>query len=270
MGLGRRASLPEASEAVVALLPVGSADLPYDAGDGPEWSEPNRRLRSLLHLRRPGLVRLWLAVGASFTVLLVLVGSKHPHVQALASKALEKLPPDLKPRPPTYEIDWRTPVRPRGTLTNAFGYRRPRPGTDAWRALYPARTLGPEPRQQWLDRYHHLRSQPPSVNPFRRTASVPRATLNLQNGLAQYPDGVDFSGSEAGICSYRRATCLRGPNEDFGEDMEDVWYGKQSTWAVNFDDGPLPPTRTLLDYLERRQQLATHFMVSSVFLYSCG
>ena len=56
------------------------------------------------------------------------------------------------------------------------------------------------------------------------------------------------------LCSYRRASCL-GP--------DDIARGPAVTWAINFDDGPLPPSANLYKALDDWDEKATHFWVGN-------
>ncbi|KAA1110554.1 hypothetical protein PGT21_025145 [Puccinia graminis f. sp. tritici] len=81
----------------------------------------------------------------------------------------------------------------------------------------------------------------------------------MQAGLAEYPVGTIFNSDPNGICSYRRASCLRGETKDRGIGLQDIWLGKNHTWSINFDDGPLPPSTSLYKFLDQQDETATHF-----------
>jgi hypothetical protein len=71
----------------------------------------------------------------------------------------------------------------------------------------------------------------------------------MQTGLGEYP--ADFDASKA--CSYRRNGCAAN---------DDMVTLPAHRWAINFDDGPLPPSKTLYDFLDKEEKRATHFWVS--------
>jgi hypothetical protein len=71
----------------------------------------------------------------------------------------------------------------------------------------------------------------------------------MQTGLGEYP--ADFDASKA--CSYRRNGCAAN---------DDMITLPAHRWAINFDDGPLPPSKTLYDFLDKEEKRATHFWVS--------
>ncbi|KAI8453915.1 hypothetical protein BY996DRAFT_4582534 [Phakopsora pachyrhizi] len=152
---------------------------------------------------------------------------------------------------------------------SGFGLIFPKVGSKRWAQLYPAsKPSGPRPRQPWVDRYDHLisiSSPNRSDSPLYHALVTPRARLSLTSGLAEYPDGIDLGSS--GICSYRRKSCLRdlSSTSEGGEvdGLADIWFGRPKTWSINFDDGPLPPSESLYQFLDLHQQKATHFWIGS-------
>ena len=66
---------------------------------------------------------------------------------------------------------------------------------------------------------------------------IPIATLD-DLGLAQYPPETVL---DARLCSFRRSGCFA---------YEDIVHLPRNRWALNFDDGPLPPSQTLYDFLD--------------------
>ncbi|MBW0476711.1 hypothetical protein O181_016426 [Austropuccinia psidii MF-1] len=140
-------------------------------------------------------------------------------------------------------------------------------GSNHWKSLYPpSKPSGPPPRQEWIDRYKSLRlisSDTKPDSPLYYTWKNSRSSLSLQSGLAQYPEGTIFGSGLDGICSYRRASCLRSEDLDYGLGLQDIWLGKNQTWSINFDDGPLPPSQSLYKFLDQEKKLATHFWIGS-------
>jgi chitin deacetylase len=143
----------------------------------------------------------------------------------------------------------------------------PKLGSDEWRALYPKhQDLGPKPLPQWLERYEAIKTAQPKL--WARIHEIPHGTLDRSNGLAQYPENITQNGmlTDKGICSYRRAGCARpfdfeGPSPDLK--IFDITHGLPSTWAINFDDGPLPPSASLHSFLDLNAANATHFYIGS-------
>lgn len=169
--------------------------------------------------------------------------------------------------PPGEPLRWSPPPPPSRQWSNIYGLIRPKVGSREWRLLYPpSKPAGPQPLKKWINRYNHLRSISSSNrpdSPLFTTWTNPQATLSMQNGLAEYPDGTVLNSEPNGICSYRRASCLRGDNEDRGAGLRDLWAGKSQTWSINFDDGPLPPSSSLYKFLDEHNQTATHFWVGA-------
>ncbi|KNE87182.1 hypothetical protein PSTG_19439, partial [Puccinia striiformis f. sp. tritici PST-78] len=129
--------------------------------------------------------------------------------------------------------------------------------------LYPpSKPAGPLPLPNWIKRYNYLRSISSAIKttpPLPPPWTTPQAKLSMQSGLAEYPEGTIFTSDQNGICSYRRASCLRGEKEDRGLGLRDIWLGKNNTWSINFDDGPLPPSSSLYKFLDEQDKTATHF-----------
>ncbi|KAG0141006.1 hypothetical protein CROQUDRAFT_136384 [Cronartium quercuum f. sp. fusiforme G11] len=149
------------------------------------------------------------------------------------------------------KIDWnKSSPRPIPNIKNYYGLKLPKVGTKEWKSLYPKENItGPSPHQIWIDKYNSLNLS---------SLKIPKANLSYKNGLANYPEKTLLD--KNGICSYRRSNCLRN---NVNDTLNDVWFGKKSTWAINFDDGPLPPSRTLYNYLNLKNQSATHFWIGS-------
>jgi chitin deacetylase len=71
----------------------------------------------------------------------------------------------------------------------------------------------------------------------------------MHTGLGEYPETFD----PAQACSYRKTGCQANT---------DIVTLPKLQWAINFDDGPLPPSETLYDFLDQEHKLATHFWVT--------
>ena len=96
--------------------------------------------------------------------------------------------------------------------------------------------------QTWLDRYH-------AVQQRGLIPAIPKG--ELVGGLANYPSDLVL---DATVCSYRRADCIA---------PDDIYKAPAAHWAINFDDGPLPPSASLYEKLDEWNELATHFWVGS-------
>lgn len=77
---------------------------------------------------------------------------------------------------------------------------------------------------------------------------IPVARLN-DNGVAEYPPDVEVNEK---ICSFRRTGCLA---------WDDIVDLPKNRWAINFDDGPLPPSKSLYKFLDAENEKATHFWI---------
>lgn len=152
------------------------------------------------------------------------------------------------------QLDWSWP--------STWLSKRPSIGSPTWMQRYPGSVHGPPPRQvccycslsalgladhsstsqSWLDRYYAAKAK--GLIP-----DLPKA--ELIGGLPNYPADLPL---DARLCSYRRSSCL-------GE--EDIYKAPAAHWAVNFDDGPLPPSAALYEKLDEWNEHATHFWVGN-------
>ncbi|KAA1112743.1 hypothetical protein PGT21_008094 [Puccinia graminis f. sp. tritici] len=175
--------------------------------------------------------------------------------------------PSFEAEHPSHQINWNRPPPRNRQWSNYYGLLRPKIGSKEWKMLYPpSKPAGPRPLESWIKRYDYLRSISSSNqldSPLSTTWTNPQAKLSMQTGLAEYPEGTIFNSDPNGICSYRRASCLRGETEDRGIGLQDIWLGKNHTWSINFDDGPLPPSTSLYKFLDQQDETATHFWVGS-------
>ncbi|KAA1099486.1 hypothetical protein PGT21_008996 [Puccinia graminis f. sp. tritici] len=127
---------------------------------------------------------------------------------------------------------------------------RPRP-TD-----YPApSTIGPAPKRPWLQRllYVHRHAAPE----IQLALAIPPASLQA-DGYVLYPPAV--SADASGACSWENSGCLRTPQFGFSSDL-DILDPDLSSWVVNFDDGPLPPSENLYKIMDDFNIKATHFWI---------
>ncbi|KAH9457141.1 hypothetical protein Pst134EA_021034 [Puccinia striiformis f. sp. tritici] len=115
---------------------------------------------------------------------------------------------------PSSPINWKRPPPRNRQWSNYYGLIRPKKGSQEWKMLYPpSKPAGPLPLPNWIKRYNYLRSISSAIkidSPLSTTWTTPQAKLSMQSGLAEYPEGTIFTSDQNGICSYRRASCLRG------------------------------------------------------------
>lgn len=132
-------------------------------------------------------------------------------------------------------------------------------GSRNWFNLYPHPSqTGPKPLRQWIKRLNWLKkySTDPSI---LRALSVPKAKLEA-DGYVNYPDGVPIGNGDEGACNWERTGCLVDEDHGYKNDL-DIVHAQNGTWVVNFDDGPLPPSKTLYDALDQFNTKATHFWI---------
>ncbi|BGP13273.1 hypothetical protein JCM10213v2_001192 [Rhodosporidiobolus nylandii] len=113
---------------------------------------------------------------------------------------------------------------------------------------YPApNTRGPAPKQEWIATYEAAKAagKIPGFAPAFLTAA----------GAPAYAAGVDTG--ENGVCSWTVSHC-------FGDG--DVYDAPDGMYALGFDDGPLPASVELYNFLESNNQTATHFHIGSNIL----
>ncbi|GAA5967918.1 hypothetical protein JCM21900_000745 [Sporobolomyces salmonicolor] len=111
---------------------------------------------------------------------------------------------------------------------------------------YPAPfTIGPTPKAEWVAVYEAAKAA-------GKIPSIPPSTLS-SSGMPTYPSSVNTSA----ICAWSLTTCI-GPH--------DIGAGPNGAWGVAFDDGPLPPSPALYNFLQENNQSATHFLIGTNIL----
>ncbi|KAL0070768.1 hypothetical protein AAF712_001989 [Marasmius tenuissimus] len=135
----------------------------------------------------------------------------------------------------------------RGPPAGTDGASYPQVGSDDWSHKYPAMGVTPgtdHTPQEWL-------AQLKIAQDAGKIPNIPTASLN--NGMPTY-QGVDAGGPQ--ICS-----------STYQCHASDVVYDSPANvFAISFDDGPLPPTPTLVDFLQKNNEIGTHFMIGSNIL----
>ncbi|GAA5979032.1 hypothetical protein JCM10908_002781 [Rhodotorula pacifica] len=114
-------------------------------------------------------------------------------------------------------------------------------------ASYPAPLeKGPQPKQEWIDTYNRVKAE-------GKIPDWPVPTNN--NGAPVYPPGTDLG--ENGLCSWTLAHC-------YGDN--DIYDAPDGMYAIAFDDGPVPSSWKLLDFLKQNNQSSTHFMIGTAIV----
>ncbi|BGP53213.1 hypothetical protein JCM8202_002770 [Rhodotorula sphaerocarpa] len=112
-------------------------------------------------------------------------------------------------------------------------------------APYPAPLeVGPQPKQEWIDTYNRVKAE----------GKIPGFAPSVlgTDGNPSYPSGTDTG--ENGVCSWTTAHC-------FGDN--DISDAPDGMYAIAFDDGPLPVSRKLYQFLKDNNQTSTHFLIGS-------
>ncbi|KAF8655300.1 hypothetical protein AX16_003198 [Volvariella volvacea WC 439] len=134
--------------------------------------------------------------------------------------------------------------------------RAPTDGTDyppvgsvEWRRGWPGRI--PDPAilpQSWID----------ALNDAIDAGLIPNVPIstNTPGVNPVYPPGFNPNSPEVCSSTYK----CRHP--------DDIWDAPDGVFATSFDDGPLPPTARLLDFLDEHNEKATHFMIGMHILAS--
>jgi len=104
----------------------------------------------------------------------------------------------------------------------------------------PTDVPGPYPRQPWIAAYQKAKHA--GLIP-----SIPQSEND--DGSASYPD------------SYHGFICNPGVNHC--NSSVDVISAPAGRAGISFDDGPQPPSMSLLEYLKSQSQKATHFLIGS-------
>lgn len=122
-------------------------------------------------------------------------------------------------------------------------------------------TVGPRPKRQWIKRLNWLKKHAAALKDKSLAISLALPPAILQaDGYVVYPDGTNLGAGEGGICSWERTGCLKNQQNGYTKHL-DIIDSDHGTWAVNFDDGPLPPSKSLYQVLDRFDVKATHFWI---------
>ncbi|KAM0749862.1 glycoside hydrolase/deacetylase [Meredithblackwellia eburnea MCA 4105] len=116
---------------------------------------------------------------------------------------------------------------------------------------YPAPgTIGPTPLASWVTTY----------NAAKAAGKIPGdAPSTLKGGVPSYATGVNVG--TGGVCSWTLSLC-------YG--TFDVVDAPTGIAGISFDDGPVPASTQLYDYLQSQHQAATHFMIGTNILNNPG
>ncbi|EKM59059.1 carbohydrate esterase family 4 protein [Phanerochaete carnosa HHB-10118-sp] len=125
--------------------------------------------------------------------------------------------------------------------TSNDGVDYPPVGSSQWSAGYPQGKPDPtEYPQEWLN----------ALNAAVAAGNIPNVPVSTQvNGGNPTYGSLDPTGNE--VCS----TTYGCRNND------DIWDAPDGVWAAGFDDGPLPTSDKLYQFLQQNNVRSTHFMI---------
>ncbi|KAF9462650.1 hypothetical protein BDZ94DRAFT_1309542 [Collybia nuda] len=115
-------------------------------------------------------------------------------------------------------------------------------GSPTWSSGFPQST--PDPNKlpaEWVNALN-------AAVAAGKIPNVPQST-NTPGVNPVYPQGVNPNGPEVCSATYK----CRHP--------EDIWDAPPNYFGTGFDDGPLPDTPKLLQFLQQNHETATHFMI---------
>ncbi|KAF9221968.1 glycoside hydrolase/deacetylase [Gyrodon lividus] len=120
-------------------------------------------------------------------------------------------------------------------------------GTPEWSAGFPAdQASTTNMPQAWVD----------ALNAMVLAGQIPdipvSTSVNGQNPT--YPSGYDPNSAQ--VCSSTYKCAAPG----------DIWDAPNGTIALSFDDGPLPPSNVLYEFLAKNNEHATHFFIGQNIL----
>ncbi|KAI0254781.1 hypothetical protein BJV78DRAFT_1370340 [Lactifluus subvellereus] len=132
--------------------------------------------------------------------------------------------------------------RQNGTALSTDGISYPPVGSPTWAAAYPSSTpdAGAMP-QAWKD----------ALNTAVQAGKIPNVPISSgpNNGMPVYPPGSNPNSPQ--VCSATYKCRIQG----------DVWDAPQGVIGISFDDGPLPPSDRLYNFLQMNNVKATHFFI---------
>ncbi|EIN10617.1 glycoside hydrolase/deacetylase, partial [Punctularia strigosozonata HHB-11173 SS5] len=134
----------------------------------------------------------------------------------------------------------------RGAATDGATY--PQVGSSTWAAAYPSST--PDPAsvpKAWSD----------ALNAAVAAGKIPDIPpSSIATGNPVYPNGFDPNGQVVCSATYK---C---------RNAGDIWDAPEGVFGSGFDDGPLPTSEPLYDFLANNSVHATHFMIGVNILYN--
>ncbi|KAI0750852.1 hypothetical protein C8Q80DRAFT_1306961 [Daedaleopsis nitida] len=125
-------------------------------------------------------------------------------------------------------------------------------GTPEWSAGFPNQDPmpvdGANLPKAWVD----------ALNAAVKAGKIPDipVSTNPDQTFPKYPSGFDPNGPTVCSATYK---C---------RNKEDIWDAPDGVFASSFDDGPLPDSIPLYNFLKQNNVVATHFMIGINILYN--
>ncbi|EGO01889.1 carbohydrate esterase family 4 protein [Serpula lacrymans var. lacrymans S7.3] len=122
-------------------------------------------------------------------------------------------------------------------------------GSQEWANAYPQDTINVTAiPKAWIDALN-------SAVSAGKIPNLPPSTVNSQ-GFTTYSGGLDPNGQEVCSATYQ---CYVA---------DDLWNAPQGDVGLSFDDGPLPTSTALYEFLANNSLRSTHFFIGSNILYN--
>ncbi|KAI0719530.1 hypothetical protein C8T65DRAFT_568947 [Cerioporus squamosus] len=127
------------------------------------------------------------------------------------------------------------------------GATYPEIGSPEWSAGYPDTDVTKGLPQAWTD----------ALNAAVKAGKIPNIPVSTSTGgNPTYPQGFDPNGPTVCSATYK---C---------RNKEDLWDAPDGVFGSSFDDGPLPTSMPLYQFLKDNNVITTHFMIGSNILWN--
>ncbi|KAH9461578.1 hypothetical protein Pst134EA_017878 [Puccinia striiformis f. sp. tritici] len=194
---------------------------------------------------------LLITIGCIGWITIELIGGSKQSVSAggqLSLNLWRKYPGTPPPEASSVKLEWlkRGGLSSGGRLFIMNSSRYPLPTT-----------IGPRPKREWISRLDFFQRYGSAE--IQRDLSIPISTLH-KDGLVTYPTETILTANNNGVCSWENSGCLRNSENGYSDHL-DIIHPDPNSWVVNFDDGPLPPSKKLYKVLDDFDIKATHFWI---------
>jgi peptidoglycan/xylan/chitin deacetylase (PgdA/CDA1 family) len=184
-------------------------------------------------------------LSAVFSIALALSASAHHHNSHFNLHARSASTPNSH----SLEVRWH---HPEGHTSERLFRRASSPGSNyppvgssEWRSRFPSLPLkGEHIPDTWIA----------ALNQSINAGLIPDLPIPKPGEFPIYPNGTDPSAAEICSASYNCRGAL------------DLWDAPDGITGISFDDGPLPASPKLYDFLKSQNQAATHFFIGANIL----